>query len=78
LRGRKKVTKEKAAPVHRHFVVSLCCSPGKAAVELALVIKSKARVQTVLADGPFPGCDCSAVLRGKLHTVSRRDAVAKL
>ncbi len=31
-----------AAPVHRHFVVALCCSPGKAAAELAFVIK-KAR-----------------------------------
>jgi hypothetical protein len=51
--------------------VTLCCSPRKAAVELALVMKNKARAQTVLADGPFPGCDCSAVLRGsKRHAVT--------
>jgi len=64
LRGQKKVTQEKAVPVHRHFVVSLCCSPRKAAVELALAIKNMTRAQTVLADCPFLGCDCSAVHRG--------------
>lgn len=34
---------------------------------------SMTRAQTVLADGPFLGCDCSAVLRGtaKPNTVSR-------
>ena len=62
--GQKKLTNEKAAPVHRHCVVSLCCSPGKAVAELTLVIKNKARPQTVLAEIPFPGCDCSAALRG--------------
>src|SRR5450756_2311355 len=41
LRGQEKGTKEKAAPVHRHFVVSLCCSPRKAAVELALVKRTR-------------------------------------
>src|SRR5687768_7578955 len=41
LRGQEKVTKEKAAPVHRHHVVSLCCSPRPAAVELALVIRTR-------------------------------------
>jgi hypothetical protein len=55
--AKRRVTKEKAAPVSRHFVVALCYSTSRAAVELALVMSEhaqRARVQTVLAEFPGP------------------------
>jgi len=62
LRAQKKVTKEKGAPVRRRYLENSCgslrCSPRRAAAQLAQ------NAQTVLADNPRLGCDCSAALRG--------------
>ena len=55
--AKRKLPKKKP-PRFTALRVALCCSPRKAAVELA------DNAQTVLADCPFLGCDSSAALRG--------------
>ena len=42
------------APVHRHCVVTLCCSPRKAAAELALVIKNVRELKQSSPTSPSP------------------------
>ena len=67
LRGQKKVTQEKAAPVSRHYVVALCCSTRPAAVELALIMKdtlNERALRQVLAEFPTLPATARRLTRG--------------